>query len=105
MKQSHPCKECLVFVMCQSKLQDAIRDRMSLCDYDEYHRDHKDSVMLAYYSIIAHCDLFQNYIRGIMKILNTTAKTHYLKSEVVIIGELYDAFNIEVSQLINLNKD
>jgi len=95
--------------MCQSRLQESIGSRLlsrGASDYDYSDEDqssHRDTVMLSFYMEIADCDIFQDYINETLK-QNCKYKHEYTVKEALIIDALYEAFDIELTSIINFDK-
>lgn len=92
----HPCKQCLVFVMCQTKLQDLIEEKSRFYKAFEVKSNHQEFVLFSFYLHIAHCDIFQDYINSIVVKVEGWEKDYPLK-EALILEKLHEAFNIKIN--------
>lgn len=108
----HPCKTCITFVMCQVRLQAHVKDstmnrshEYDYCDFTGEESNHRDTIMLAFYMELAHCDILQLYIENRMTHLERFQQWKYhIKREVVTVDILYEAFNISLSNILDLNE-
>ena len=98
----HPCITCITFVMCQSRLQTYIRNRILARPFNYYNyvddkeSSHSDLIMIAFYSEIATCDIIQKYIRDILEQKNPSTKEFHIEREAITVEALYDGFNIVI---------
>lgn len=107
----HPCKTCLVFAICQTRLQDSIRTSVLTYAGDYYYDDdnessHADYIMSSFHLTIGDCPMLQEYISKVTKQLNPPTYKYSVDRQGVTIDALYNAFNISVSHLLKdiLNK-
>ena len=102
-----PCKTCLVFVMCQSRVQQAIRETLLSRPYDYDYADddmgssHKDLIMLTFYLHLAECDMLQDHISNILADRNLLNHNTHVNREAITLDVLYETFKIELTQIID----
>jgi len=108
----HPCKDCITFVMCQARLQQHIKDstmnrshEYDYCDWTGDQSCHRDTVMLAFYMELAHCDILQLYIENRMSYIESFRPNKYhVQRESVTVDILYEVFNISLSNILDFNR-
>ena len=110
-KDPHPCKTCITYAMCQARLQEHIRHstmergyEYDYCDMTGDESSHKDTIMLAFYIEMAHCDILQTYIENRVNHRNKFRPDSYpVMREAITIDVLYEAFNISLTHILDLN--
>ena len=97
---THPCKNCLVFGMCQSRLQESIKDITLDYSYEVNNEATRRAILLSAFSnSITHCSIIHNYIDGL---INDKMGLHFINRNTIRINALYEVFNI--NSLMDFNR-